>query len=756
MSAVPHIHRREDARLLTGAARFVDDLPLPDALRAVFVRSPHAHARIRAIETEAARAMPGVACVLTAADLRGLGTLPCTARIASLAPLIVPPHPALPEDRVRHVGEAVACVIAETLAAARDAAEHITVAYDILPASVTPEAALAPGAPLLHEAAPGNLAYRFQRGDAAATAQGFAAAAHVVSRALVNPRLIVVPIEPRGAIGIATPDGLELIVSGASVHGIRDALAEIFHLPPAQVRVRAPEVGGGFGVKNAAYPEYVVLLEATRRCGRPVKWIAERAEDFVSTAQGRDNETRARLALDAAGRFLALEVETVAPLGAFVAGFGPGTATNAPASAMGGPYAIPAACMDVRGVLTNTVPIDAYRGAGKPEANYLTERLIEAAARETGRDPFALRRANLIAAFPWRNALGTEIEDGDFLALLDAAEAAADRAGLPARKREAASRGRLLGQGVACYLETSRGQPEEAATVRVDPDGTILLAVGTQSTGMGHETAYPRIAAARLGLPESRFRYVAGDTALVARGGGHGGARSMHMGGAALVRAIEALLDTARPMAARLLQASPDEVAYTDGAFRAADGRAVTLAAIAADPDRAGPLSAGAEIRDARFTFPAGCHVAELEVDPETGETTLLRYLAHDDFGTLILPALVVGQMQGGLAQGIGQALIERTCYDPATGQLLSGSLMDYALPRAADLPDLGVRLRETPSTANPLGVKGSGQAGAMIAPQTVMHALLDALAPLGVTELDMPATAESVWRAIANQRTAR
>ena len=752
----PPFHRREDARLLTGAARYVDDLIIPGVLHAVFVRSPHAHAAIRAIDAAAARAAPGVAGVFAAADLAadGLGPLPCTAQIASLAPLIVPPRPALPAARVRHVGEAVAFVVAASLSAARDAAELVRVAYEPLSAVVDPRAALAPGAPVLHDEAPGNLAYRFQRGDAAAVARGFAAAALTVSLDLVNPRLIVAPIEPRGAIGLPVGglpagDGLELIVSGASVHGIRDALAGIFHLPPERVRVRAPEVGGGFGVKNAAYPEYVALLWAARRLDRAVKWIADRGEDFVSTAQGRDNLTHARLALDADGRFLALEVETIAPLGAHVAGFGPGTGTNAPATAMGGPYAIPAAFMDVRGVLTNTVPIDAYRGAGKPEANYLTERLIEAAARAGGWDPFALRRANLIASFPYRNALGTEIDSGDFVALLDAAESAADRAGLVARKAEAASRGRLRGQGVACYLETSRGQPNEAAELRFDADGTIALVVGTQSTGMGHETAYVRLAATRLGLPESGFRYVQGDTALVATGGGHGGARSMHMGGTAMLRAIEALLAKARPMAARLLQARADALSYVDGAFRAPDGRAVTLATIAADPDRSGSLDTRAENICDRFSFPAGCHVAEVEIDSETGAVSLERYRAFDDFGTLLDPTITAGQVQGGLAQGIGQALWERTVYDPESGQLLSGSLMDYALARASDLPDLMVTLRQTPSTANPLGVKGSGQAGAMIGPQTVMHAVLDALAPRGVMALDMPATAEAVWQAL-------
>ena len=488
--------RLEDPRLLTGAATYVDDLTPPGLLHAAILRSPHAHATIIAIDTAAARATQGVHGVFIAADLApdAPGPIPCTAQVATVAPMIVPPRFALAADRVRHVGDPVAFVVADTPAAAREAAERIDITYDPLPAVTDVQAALGPDAPRLHAEAPGNLAYRFRKGDRAAVAAAFAAAAHSVTLDLVNPRLIVAPLETRGAIAI--PDPLHLIVSGASVHGLRDTLAGIFHLSPDQLRVSAPDVGGGFGVKNSVYPEYVLLLWAARRLKRPIKWIAERAEDFVSTAQGRDNITTARLALDADGRFLAIDVETIANLGAYVAGFGPGTSTNAPATAMGGPYDIQAVFMDVRGVLTNTVPIDAYRGAGKPEANYLTERLIEAAARTLNRDPFALRRANLIATFPYRNALGTTIDSGDFIANLDAAEAQADRPGFPARREAAAARGRLRGQGVACYLETSRGQPNEAAALRFDPDGTIALVVGTQSTGMGHETAYTQIASA--------------------------------------------------------------------------------------------------------------------------------------------------------------------------------------------------------------------------------------------------------------------
>jgi carbon-monoxide dehydrogenase large subunit len=743
------LRRLEDARFLTGAGRYLDDIALPGLLHASVVRSPHAHAVIDAIDVSPARAAPGVAAILTAGDLAPdkLGPLPCTAQVATLAPMIVPPRFALAGERVRHVGEAVALVVAETMEAAREAADLVEVHYSPLPAVVDACTALTPDAPLLWDVAPGNISYRFQKGDRTAVDAAFAQAAHVVEIELVNNRLIVAPIETRGAIATVENDVLHLIVSGASVHGMRDILAGVFHLPPARLRVSAPDVGGGFGIKNSVYPEYVVLLWAARRLARSIKWVAERTEDFVSTSQGRDNHTRGRLALDSGGRFLALDVATVANLGAYVAGFGPGTSTNAPSTAMGGPYAIPAVFMDVHGVLTNTLPIDAYRGAGKPEANYLTERLVERAARALGVDPFEIRRRNLIATFPYQSALGISIDSGRFVANLDAAEQAADRPRFTHRREASRQRGVLRGLGVACFLETARGQPNEAAELRFGADGTITLVVGTQSNGQGHETSYRQIAADMLGLPMGTFRYAQADTASVRTGGGHGGARSMHMGGTAMVLAITAMLDRARPLAARLLQTSSADLSFDAGRFTTTDGRSIDLFAVARDSDES--LDTRAENICDVFTFPSGCHVAEVEVDPETGEVTLERYTAVDDFGRLINPLLTAGQVQGGVTQGIGQALLEHTVYDQQSGQLLSGSLMDYALPRAADLPGFAITLVEQPTGANKLGVKGSGQAGAIAAPATIVNAILDALAPLGVRHIDMPATSESVWRAI-------
>jgi carbon-monoxide dehydrogenase large subunit len=767
------LRRLEDDRFLTGQGRYVDDLALPGQLHGIVLRSPHGHAEIEGIDTAAAGAMPGVRGVFTAADLEadGIGKLPCIAQVATVEPIIVPPRRALAHDRVRHVGDPVAFVVADTGEQARDAAERVAVAYRPLPAVVDAAAALAAGASLLWEEAPGNLSYRFERGDKAAVEAAFAAAAHTVEIELVNNRLVVAPIEPRAAIGHydAAADRLELLLTGQGVHSLRQQLAHaVFHVPPDRIVVRAPDVGGGFGVKNFLYPEWVLVLWAARRLGRPVKWLAERGEEFVSSAQGRDNHTSGRLALDQDGRFLALDVETVANLGAYLSTNGPGSSTNSPASAMGGVYAIPAVFMAVRGAFTNTVPIDAYRGAGKPEANYLIERLVDRAARRLALDPVALRRRNLIAHFPYRSGLGVTIDCGRFAANLDEMTQRVLTEGFAARRGAAAARGKLRGLGVACFLETSRGTPGERAEIRFEPDGRVALVLGTQSNGQGHETSFPQIAADLLGLPIAAFRFVQADTGEVKSGNGHGGARSMHMGGTALYQAAQMVLSKGRAFAAHLLQADADAVSFHDGRFTVGGGERgidlLALAEAARDPanlpaEMPGGLTPGLDA-DAYndsdvFTFPNGCHAAEIEIDPETGSVTLERYAAIDDYGRLINPMLTVGQVQGGLAQGIGQALLEHTVYDERSGQLLSGSLMDYALPRADDLPPLDIALAALPTAVNPLGVKGAGQAGCIAAPQTIVHAILDALAPLGIEHIDMPATPERIWRAIRNARSA-
>jgi carbon-monoxide dehydrogenase large subunit len=750
------LRRVEDARFLRGEGHFVEDIDAAGQLHGVVLRSPHGHAEIAGIDVSAALALPGVHGVFTAANLaaEGIGPLPCIAQVATVAPMIVPPRFALAGDKVRHVGDPVAFIVADSRDIARDAAEAVAVDYRVLPAVVDGPAALAPDAPLLWAEAPGNLSYVFERGDREAVEAAMASAAHVVEIDLVNNRLVVAPIETRAAIGSydAATDSLDLLLTGMGVQSLRAQLADsVFRMPAERIRVHAPDVGGGFGMKNFLYPEWVLVLHAARRLGRPVKWVGERGEDFLSSAQGRDNHTKGRLALDAEGRFLALEAETIANLGAHVSTNGPGSSTNAPSTAMGGVYAIPAIFMSARGVFTNTVPIDAYRGAGKPEANYLIERLVELAARRLGIDPVELRRRNLIAEFPYRKALGAVVDSGKFVANLDAAVARATPAAPPPPVK-------LRGLGIACFLETARGTPNEGAEIRFEADGTVSLLLGTQSNGQGHETAYPQIAADLLGLPIETFRYVQADSREIPRGNGHGGARSMHQGGFALHRAAEAVVAKGRAVAAGLLQADAAELDFAEGRFAVrGSGRSVDLLAVAraaADPATL-PEGAGSGL-GARvwnecdlITFPSGTHVAEVEIDPETGLVTLCRYLAVDDYGRMINPLLTRGQVQGGVAQGIGQAMLEHTVYDPDSGQLLSGSLLDYALPRADDLPDLDIVLDGQATAANPLGVKGAGQAGAIAAPQTVICAVLDALSPLGVEHIDMPATPEKIWRAI-------
>jgi carbon-monoxide dehydrogenase large subunit len=752
------IRRLEDSRFLTGRGRYVGDIAEPAALHGYVLRSPHAHALTRSIDVSSAASLPGVHLVATADDLAadGLGFMPC---LAAVKPMIVPPRPALAAGRVRHVGDPVCFVVADSAEIARAAAELVEIDYEPLPSVVNGRAALAGGAPALWEEVPGNLVYHVQRGDHAAVAEAMKTAAHIVEVDVTNNRVIVVPLEPRAGIARydAATDTMDLELTGQGLHGIRRQLAEfIFNVPPERIQLHAPDVGGGFGMKNFLYPEWILLLWAARKLQRPVRWLADRAEDFVMGAQGRDIEATARIALDPSGRIMALDVAMVANLGAYLSGNGPGASVVAASTAQGGVYDIPAIAVDVRGALTNTTPVDAYRGAGKPEANYIVERAIEAAARALGRDPADLRRQNLIAAFPHKTAMGMAIDSGDFVANLDAAVARLP--GFEARRADAHARGRLRGLGVACFLETSRGAPNEGAEVQFEPDGSVMIAVGTESNGQGHETSFAQIASKHLGLPIEVFRYVQADTRAVKSGAGHGGARSMHMGGAALVRAMDAALAKARKLAAHLLQASEHELDYDRGRFtvRGSD-RAVDLASLAASAQEAANLPDGMlpglgehvlNVTDV-FTFPSGCHVAEVEIDPETGAVDLLSYTAVDDYGRLINPMLTEGQVQGGLAQGIGQALLEHTVYDPQSGQLLSGSLMDYTLPRATDLPFFDIELVERPTGANPLGVKGSGQAGCIGAPQTVMAAVLDALRPAGVGRLEMPATPARVWEAL-------
>ena len=758
-SPLPFTPRIEDARFLTGAAKYSADLHADHQLHAVMVRSDHAHAAIICIDTAAALAVPGVLAVFTDHDLAPdkLNPLPCNAVFDAVSPLIIPPRRALARGRVRQVGDIFAMVVAEKLSTAVEAAELIDAEFEPLDAITDPLAALNNGAPEIWPEAPGNLAFRFQAGNAEKTRASMAEAAHVVDLDLVNNRISATPIEPRAGLGGYDPesDRYTLSFTGQGLHGIRNELAKVFNLPAERFYLNAPDVGGGFGLKNFIYPEWVLLPWAAKRLGRPIKWVANRAEDFASAAHGRDMRVSARLGLDAEGQFVALEANIVSNMGAYLSSVAPNIPTKSAPTAMGGIYNMPHVFMDVRGVFTNTAPVDAYRGAGKPEANFLMERMVEVAARRLGFDPVDLRRRNAIAEFPYRSSLGITIDGGRFGANIDDAVNRIDRAGFEARRAEAGSRSKLRGMGVACFLETARSIPEEGAEVRFLPDGQIELRVGTESNGQGHETTYAQIAADHFGLPLESFTYIQADTDATRMGHGHGGARSMHMGGGALVETMNQVLSKARVVAAELLQTDANTLAFANGKFHSVEGGAsialLDIAATARDRARYGSgLDTFATVNDVPFTFPNGCHAAEVEIDPDTGYVEILRYVTAEDYGRVLNPTLTIGQVRGGVAQGIGQAVAEHAVYDDASGQLIAGTMMDYVLPAARDLPALEINLEDgLPTDANPLGVKGSGQAGAIAAPQTIMNAILDALAPLGIDHIDMPATSETIWRAI-------
>ena len=759
------INRFEDERFVRGRGRYIADLTGAKTLHGVVVRSPHAHARIAAIDVDAARNMPGVAAVLTGDDLAAdnIGPLPCGAtNIAMAKPLVVPPCHALAREVVRYVGEPVAFVVAESAEAARDAAEAVAVEYDPLAPVVALVAAVLPESPAIWPEAAGNIAFVYDRGEMEQVKAAIGNAPHVVECDVVNNRVVAASLETRGALGEydASSGRLHLTASAAGAHAIRDLLANaVFRIPREQLRVSIPDVGGGFGMKNVLYPEWVLVLWAARRLKRPVQWIGERNEEFLGSVHGRDSIVRARLALDGDGKFLALEAHVLADMGAYVSTVAPVVPTMAMGSAMGGVYDIPLVAFQTKGVFTNTTPVDAYRGAGKPEANYLIERCIDMAAAQLGMDALKLRRKNIVRRFPHRSAMGLSIEQGSFGRAIDLAVEAAG--GFKMRQRESRKRGRLRGIGYACFLETARGQPNEVAELQVTEEGHIDIKVGTHSNGQGHETTYTQIAADALGLPPGIFQFRQGDTAELDSGGGHGGARSMHQGGTAVLMAAEGLIDNARRLAARLLQTSVEAVRYEAGMLRvAASGQEISLEEVAyasyespADDIVPGLACKATHFCD-QYTFPNGCHLAEVEIDPDTGEVTLDRYVIFDDFGRLLDPRQTLSQVHGGVVQGIGQALFEQARYDSDSGQVLSGSLMDYALPRADDIPSFeGALTPDFPSRANRLGVKGSGQAGAIAAPATVVNAVMNALTPLGVRHLDMPATPARVWEAIRKAR---
>jgi len=750
------VTRKEDDPLLRGRGRYVADLAPQGTLHAVVARSPHAHARFR-IDAAKARTMPGVRLVLTGAETAEFGLLPCPVGLPDTK-FDVPPYPILARDEVRHVGDAVAFVVADTLERAKDAAEAIAIAWEPLPHIVGVGEALKPGAPLVWPGQTDNTVFEVPIGDKAATERAFAAAAKIVSLTLVNQRLVTNYLDTRGVIAEchAADDRLTLTLSSQGPHVIRDVLAAILRVPAEKLQVITPDVGGGFGTKLFPYREYALAAVAAQRLRAPVTWIADRSEHFLGDAQGRDNLTTARLALDRRHRFLALDVDLVADMGAYLSMYAP-FIPYIGAGMSPGIYDIPACYVRVRGVYTNTVPVDAYRGAGRPEAAYVIERLVDAAAREIGIAPDELRRRNFIkpGAMPYQTATGKSYDSGDFAGHMQRAQDIADWPGFRARLAQSKKAGRLRGIGLATYIEACGNNGPETAIIELKRDGSVTVLIGSQSTGQGHATAYAQLVADHLGIPPERVTMVQGDTDRIATGVGTGGSSSISCGGASLDSAARKLAENLKALAGEALEAGADDLEIAGEAVRiAGTDRAISFAALAQRPDARERLSAADAFAPPQATFPNGTHVAEVEIDPATGETRIANYVVVDDFGATLNPLLLAGQVHGGTAQGIGQALMERTVYDPDSGQLTTASLMDYALPRAEEVPAIAFETRNVRCLHNPLGVKGAGEAGAIGSCPAVMNAIIDALwRGLRIAHLDMPATPERVWAAIEEAR---
>ena len=766
--------RKEDKRFITGRGRYVDDIRLHGMTYAAFVRSPYAHAKVSAIDTAPALAMPGVVAVLTGKELVDdkIGNLICGWMIHSRdgSPMKMGAWPAMAPETVRFVGQAVAVVIAETRNQARDAAEAVVVTYEELPAVVDMREAVASGAPQLHPEAPGNVIFDWTLGDEAATEVAFNAAANIVSLDITNNRLAPNAIEPRAAIAEYDPaeEHFTLYTTSQNPHVARLVLSAFYNIAQEhKLRVIAPDVGGGFGSKIFIYPEEMVALWAAKKTGRPVKWTADRTESFLTDAHGRDHLTRAEMAFDKDNRITGLRVKTHANLGAYMSLFSSSVPTYLYATLLSGQYDIPNIFAEVISVYTNTAPVDAYRGAGRPEASYVVERLMETAARQLKVDPTELRRKNFITQFPHQTPVIMAYDIGDFNASLDAAMKAIDYAGFAARKAKAKSEGRLRGIGVSCYIEACGIAPSkavgslgagvglwESAEVRVNPVGTIEVLTGSHSHGQGHETAFAQVVAGRLGISIDQVQIVHGDTDKVQFGMGTYGSRSAAVGLSAIVKAMEKVEAKAKKIVAHQLEASENDIVIEEGQFKVAGtdkAIALPMVALAAYtahnlPDGMEPgLKESAFYDPTNFTFPAGAYICEVEVDADTGKTSFVNFVAADDFGRLINPMIVEGQVHGGLAQGIGQALLEHAVYDE-NGQLLTASFMDYAMPRAEDLPSFKIQHTMTECPGNPLGVKGCGEAGAIGASAAVINAITDAI---GNNDLAMPASPDRVWHAI-------
>ncbi len=776
------VRRKEDFRFITGKGQYTDDISRPGQTYIHFVRSPHAHAKIKNVDGAEAKDCPGVVAVLTGAELAAdkIGNLICGWAITSKdgSPMKMSAHPAIASGKANHVGDAVAVVIAETLAQAKDAGEKLKIDYEVLPAVADPAKAQGKGAPLIHDVAPNNTIYQWHLGDAKATEAAFASANHVTKLDIVNNRLVPNAIEPRAAIAEydAGTDHLTLWNTSQNPHVARLVIAAFVGMAPEhKLRVIAPDVGGGFGSKIFIYPEEVVCLWAARKVGRPVKWVCDRSEAFLTDAHGRDHVTHAEMAFDAEGRITALRAKTIANLGAYMSTFSSSVPTYLYATLLSGQYAIPHIYCEVDAVYTNTVPVDAYRGAGRPEATFVVERLVEVGAREMGVDPAELRKRNFIKQFPHQTPVIMTYDAGDYNASLKKAMELADTKGFGKRKRESARAGKLRGLGFSTYIEACGIAPSQAvgslgagvglwesAEVRVNPTGSVEILTGCHQHGQGHETTFAQVVSERLGIPIENISVLHGDTDKVQFGMGTYGSRSGAVGISAIVKALDKVEAKAKKVAAFMLEAAEGDIVFQDGKFTvagtdksAAWGDVALNAYIAhkfTGAELEPGLKEGAFYDPTNFTFPAGCHICEVEVDPDTGNTEIVGWTAVDDFGVVVNPMIVEGQVHGGIAQGVGQALLEGAIYNE-DGQLTTGSFMDYSMPRADNLPSFTVGMTMTKCPSNPIGIKGCGEAGAIAAPAAVVNAITDAI---GTENLAMPATPATVWAALQKANGSR
>ncbi len=778
------VRRKEDLRFISGRGHYVDDMNRPGQLHAVMKRSDRPHAKILSIDTSAALAAPGVVAVYTGTDTAALGSIPCGWQIHNKdgSPMAEPRHPMLAEGKVRHVGDILAVVIAATKQQAKDAAELLHIDLEELPAIANVADAIAPGAPVLHDAAPGNVCYDWHIGDKAGVDAAFAAAHRVITLDLTNNRLVPNAMEPRAAIGDydSSTGDYTLYTTSQNPHVIRLLMgAFVLGLPEHKLRVVAPDVGGGFGSKIYHYAEEAIVTWSAGKLGRAIKWTADRSESFMSDAHGRDHVSTAKMAIDKDGKFLALHVDTLCNMGAYLSTFATAVPTYLYATLLAGTYTTPVIYAEVKAVFTNTVPVDAYRGAGRPEAAFLIERLVDVVAYDTGMDRVDIRRKNFIPrdAFPYQTPVALQYDSGDYFATLEAAQKTADWAGFPARRAASAAQGKLRGIGISTYLEACGIAPSkvvgslgaraglyEVANIRVHPTGSVTVFTGTHSHGQGHETTMAQLVVDQLGIPLANVDVVHGDTAKIPFGMGTYGSRSLAVGGSAMVKAMDKIILKGRKIAAHLLEADVGDIEFKDGKFSVAGtDRSKSFGEIALTAyvphnypiEELEPgLDETAFYDPKNFTFPGGCHICEVEIDPATGIPTIVNFVAVDDVGRVVNPMIVEGQVQGGIAQGIGQALYEHAAYD-AHGQLISGSFMDYTMPRADNLPNITVATENTMCTHNPLGSKGCGEVGAIGSPPAVIGAIVDALKDYGVRHLNMPASPEKIWSIIQAGRPA-